>query len=89
MTDEKLDALEAACNAEVDNDGKVRLRSGDVLELVNELRELRNHAVALSALEGAVGTMHRLLTNLCAYGERQPGVGIKVSSHIPVQDPGR
>ena len=89
MTDEKLGELEAACRDETDKDGKVRLHPGDVLELVNELRELRAHAAALSALEGAVGTMHRLLTNLCVYGERSPSVGIKVSSHIAVQDPGR
>jgi hypothetical protein len=89
MTDEKLDELEAACSAAADGDGKVELYPDDVLEIVNELRELRKHATALSALEGAVGTMHRLLTNLCAYGERPPDVGVMVSSPIAVQDPGR
>jgi hypothetical protein len=89
MTDEKLIEVEAVCSAEADDDGKIRLYPGDVLELVNELRELRKHAADLSAHEGAIANLHRLLTNLCAYGERPPSVGVRVSSRIAVQDPGR
>ena len=89
MTDEKLDELETACRTEADKDGKVRLDPGDVLELVNDLRELRKHAAGLTALEGAVGTVHRLLGDLCAYGTRSPVIGVNVSSRIAVQDPGR
>ena len=89
MTDEKLDELEAACNAKADKDGKVRLDSGDVLELVRDLRELRKHAAGLSALEEAVATMHRLMGDLCAYRARPQGIGANVSNRIAVQDPGR
>jgi hypothetical protein len=89
MTDEKLDELEAACSVDTDRDGKVRLDSGDVLELVRELRELRKHATALSSLEGAVATMHRLMGDLCAFRARPPDIGANVSSRIAVQDPGR
>jgi hypothetical protein len=89
MTDEKLDQLEAACSAKADTDGKVRLDSGDVLELVRDLRELRKHAAGLSALEGAVATMHRLMGDLCAYHARPQGIGANVDSRIAVQDPGR
>jgi hypothetical protein len=89
MTDEKLSELEAVCSAEADEDGKVKLFAGDVLQLVNELRELRKHAADLSAHEGAIANLHRLLTNLCAYGERPPRVEVNVSSRIPIQDPGR
>lgn len=89
MTDEKLNELEAACSAGAGEDGTVRLHRGDVLELVNELRELRQHAAALSAHEGAIAHMHRLLTSLCAYSERPPSVGGSASGRIAVQDPGR
>jgi len=89
MTDEKLNELEAACSVEADKDGRVRLHPGDVLDLVNELRELRKHAADLSAHEGAIANLHKLLSNLCAYGERSPNVGVNVGAPIPVQDPGR
>lgn len=89
MTDEKLKELEAVCSVEADEDGKVKLYSGDVLELVNELRALRKHAADLSAHEGAIANLHRLLAKLCAYGERPPGVGVDASSPIAIQDPGR
>jgi hypothetical protein len=89
MTDEKLNELEAACSVEADKDGKVKLHPGDVLELVNELRELRKHAADLSAHEGAIANLHKILANLCIYGERSPNVGVNVSGRIPVQDPGR
>jgi hypothetical protein len=89
MTDEKLDALEAACSGKPDKDGKVRLDAADVLALVRDLRELRKHAAGLSALEEAVGTMHRLLGDLCAYKARPSDIGANVSNRIAVQDPGR
>jgi hypothetical protein len=89
MTDEKLNELEAVCRVEAVNDGQVTLDSGDVLELVNELRELRKHAADLSAHEGAIANLHRLLANLCAYGEGPPSVDTQVSSRVAVQDPGR
>ncbi len=89
MTDEKLNELEAACSVEADKDGKVKLHPGDVLELVNELRELRMHAADLSAHEGAIAKLHKILANLSTYGERSPDVAPNVSGHIPVQDPGR
>jgi len=89
MTDEKLDELEAVCRGEADEDGKIKLFRRDVLELVTELRELRKHAAVLSALEAAVGTVHRVLANVFAYRERQPGVGAGVSGRVAVQDPGR
>ena len=89
MTDEKLSELEAVCGAEADEDGKVKFYPGDVLELVHELRELRKHAAELSTHAGAIANLHRLLTNLCAYGERPSNVGVRVSSRIAVQDPGR
>ena len=89
MTDEKLDELEAACSVKAVEEGKVQLDPRDVLELVRDLRELRKHAAGLTALEGAVGTMHRLLGDLCAYGTRSPVIGVNASSRIAVQDPGR
>lgn len=89
MTDERLVQLEALCTGEADEDGKVKLLRSDALELVTELRELRKHATALSALEGAVGTFHRVLANLCEYRERQRGINAGLSGRIPVQDPGR
>ncbi len=89
MTDERLSELEAVCGAEADEDGKVKFCPGDVLELIYELRELRKHAADLSAHAGAIANLHRLLTNLCAYGERFSNVGVRVSSRIAVQDPGR
>ena len=89
MTDEKLNELAAACSVEADKDGKVKLHPGDVLELVNELRELRMHAAALSAHEGAIANLHKILANLWTYGERSPDVEPNGSGRIPVQDPGR
>ena len=89
MTDEKLAELEAACSTKADKDGMVRFNPDDVLELVRDLRELRMHAAGLTALEGAVGTMHRLLGDLCAYGTRSPVIGANVGNRIAVQDPGR
>jgi hypothetical protein len=89
MTDERLSELEAVCGAEADEDGKVKFRPGDVQELIYEVRELRKHAADLSAHAGAIANLHRLLTNLCAYGERSSNVGVRVSSRIAVQDPGR
>ncbi len=89
MTDEKLNELEAMCSLEADGDGKVRLYPGDVQELVSELRELRKHAADLSAHEGTIANLHRLLTNLCAYGGRPSSVEADVAGRIPVQDPGR
>jgi hypothetical protein len=89
MTDEKLNELEAVCSVEADEEGKVKLNSRDVLELVNELRELRKHAADLITHEGAIANLHRLLSGLCAYGERSPGIGAELRSRIAVQDPGR
>jgi hypothetical protein len=89
MTDEKLNELEVVCSVEADADGKIRLSSGDVLALVNELRELRRHAADLSAHEGAIANLHRLLASLCAYGDRPRGVGEDESSRVAIQDPGR
>ncbi len=89
MTDERLIELEAACGAEADEDGKVKIYPGDVLELIHELRELRKHAADLSTHAGAIANLHGLLTNLCAYGERSSDVGVTLSSRIAVQDPGR
>lgn len=89
MTDEKLSELEAVCNAGADNDGKVRLSAGDVLELVSELRELRRHAADLGAHHSAIASLHHILTNLCAYSERSPAVVLTPEGRIAVQDPGR
>jgi hypothetical protein len=89
MTDEELNELEAACSVEADKDGKVKLHPGDVLELVNELRALRKHAADLSAQEGAIAKLHKILANLSTYGERSPDVEVNVGGRIPVQDPGR
>jgi hypothetical protein len=88
MTDERLDELQAACSGETDQDGKIELYRSDVLALVSELRELRRHASALSALEGAVGAIYRVVGNLCAYTERSPGAAAS-GGRIAVQDPGR
>lgn len=87
MTDEKLNELEAKCRVEADKDGKVRLDSGTVLQLVSELRELRKHAADLSAHEGAIANLHRLLASLCSYTESPPAPGS--SDRIAIQDPGR
>lgn len=89
MTEEKLNELEAVCSAAAGEDGKVKLYPGDVMDLVNELRELRQHAAALSAHEGAIANMHRLLTSLGSYVELPPSVGVDDSGHIVIQDPGR
>jgi hypothetical protein len=89
MIDEKLDELEAVCGVKADEDGKVRFYPRDVLELVNELRDMRKHAADRSALGVAIADMRRILTDLSAYLERQPSAGVKVSSRIAVQDPGR
>jgi hypothetical protein len=89
MTDEKLNELEAVCRADADKDGRVVLRSRDVLELVKELRELRKHAADLKAHEGAIANLHRLLTHLGSYVESPPSVGLTADGRIAVQDPGR
>jgi hypothetical protein len=89
MTDEKLNELEAECRAKADSDGEVKLAPGDVLELVNELRERRKHAADLSAHEGAIANLHRLLANLCVYGEGPPSAEVQASSRVAIQDPGR
>jgi hypothetical protein len=89
MTDEQLYELEAVCRVKADNAGQVTLDPGDVLELVNELRELRKHAADLSAHEGAIANLHRLLSNLCAYGDGPTSADVQVSSRVAVQDPGR
>ena len=89
MTEGKLNELETVCSVGVDQDGTVRLRAADVLELVNELRERRKHAADLRAHEGAVGNLHRLLASLCAYGEEPPAVGLDADGRIAIQDPGR
>jgi len=89
MTEERLKQLEAACRAKSDEDGKVKLDSSDVLGLVNELRELRSHAAALSAHQGTIAQMHRLLTNLRAYAERPAGDEEDGTGRIAIQDPGR
>jgi hypothetical protein len=89
MTEERLQQLEAACRANADNDGKVRLESGEVLDLVKELRELRNHATALSAHQGTIAHMHRLLTSLRAYAEHPTGDEESGTGRIAIQDPGR
>lgn len=87
MTDEKLDELEAACSVKADKDGKIRLDSGAVLDLVRELRKLRKHAADLSAHEGAIANLHRLLANLCS--DTESSRGSESSGRIAIQDPGR
>ena len=89
MTEGKLNELETVCSVEADQDGKVRLRVADILELVNELRERRKHAADLRAHEGAVANLHRLLASVCAYGEDSPAVGLDAAGRIAIQDPGR
>jgi hypothetical protein len=89
MTDEQLDAIETLCRAEADAAGSVRVRAEDILELLAELRALRGHAADLSAHAGTIANLHRLVSKLCAYGERVPGPGVQLSGHIAVQDPGR
>jgi hypothetical protein len=89
MTDGKLNELEAVCNAGADRDGNVRLSARDVLELVNELRELRKHAADLRAHHGAIANLHQILSNLCAYSEPAPIVALTAEGRIAVQDPGR
>src|SRR4029453_17873499 len=88
MTDDKLKELEALTSVEPDTDGKVRVRAGDLRQLVSELRELRQHAADLSAHQGVVPSLHRLLTNLSAYGDPSEEVDT-VSARIKIQDPGR
>jgi len=90
MTDEKLNELEAACNVNVNGDGEVSLKSGDVLELVSELRELRKHAADLCAHEGTIASLQRLLAKLGSYASSPCDVGVMSGSgRIPIQDPGR
>ena len=89
MTEEKLNELEAVCSAAADADGKVKLSPADVMDLVNELREIRKHAAALSAHDGAIANMHRLLTSLGAIVELPPSVGVDATGRIVIQDPGR
>ena len=89
MTDAGLNELEAVCRTEADEDGKVRLRSAHVLELVQELRELRQHAADLNAHEGTIAHLHRLLTHMGSYVETPPPVGLTPDGRVAVQDPGR
>ncbi len=89
MTEGKLNDLETACRVEADKDGTVRLRAGDILELVNELRERRKHATDLRAHEGAVANLQRLLASVCTYGDDSPAVGLDAAGRIAIQDPGR
>ncbi|HJW50597.1 MAG TPA: hypothetical protein VJ501_01195 [Burkholderiaceae bacterium] len=89
MTEGKLNELETACRVEADKDGTVRLRAGDVMELVNELRERRRHAADLRAHESAVANLQRLLASVCTYGEDSPAVGLDAAGRIAIQDPGR
>jgi len=89
MTDNKLDELEAACRAQTDSDGTVRLYPRDVLEVVSELRELRRHGTARGVPIDAIVTMRRLAADFREYWERQPNAGVTVSSRIAIQDPGR
>ena len=89
MTEGKLNDLETACRVEADQDGTVRLRAADILELVNELRERRKHATDLRAHEGAVANLQRLLASVCTYGEDSPAVGLDAAGRIAIQDPGR
>jgi hypothetical protein len=89
MTEEKLNELEAVCRVAADEDGKVKLDLADVLDLVSELRNLRMHAAALSAHEGAIGNMHRLLTSLLVYAEPPTSAGESGSGRVAIQDPGR
>ena len=89
MTEGKLNELETVCGVEADQDGTVRLQAADILELVNELRERREHAADLRAHEGAIANLHRLLASLSAYGEDSPAVGLDAAGRIAIQDPGR
>jgi len=89
VTEGKLNELEAVCSFEADQDGRVRLRAADVMELVNELRERRRHAADLRAHEGAVANLQRLLASVCTYGEDSPAVGLDAAGRIAIQDPGR
>lgn len=89
MTDERLLELETACRAAADADGAVRLRPDAVLELVNELRQLRKGVDSPSAHVGAVANLHRLRIGFCTHRGRSPGLGVRFSNRIAVQDPGR
>jgi hypothetical protein len=89
MTDERLNELETVCRDKADKDGKVKLRAGDVLELVRELRELRQHAADLNAHEGTIAHLHRLVTRLGSYAEGTPSAGLTPEGGIAIQDPGR
>ena len=89
MTDEGLLELETACRAKADMDGKIKLRPEAVLELVAELRQLRKRVGPPVAHEGASVNLHRLRLGLCTHRGHSPGLGVRVSSRIAVQDPGR
>jgi hypothetical protein len=89
MTDEQLNALEKLCRAETAKEGRVSVRAEELLELVNELRELRRHAADLSAHEATIANLHRLVSRFRARAERSPDFGDSGSGHVVVQDPGR
>jgi len=89
VTEGKLNDLETVCRVEADKDGTVRLRAGDILELVNELRERRKHAAVLSEHQGAIANLNLLLASLCAYGVSEPDDDSNTTGRIPIQDPGR
>ena len=89
MTEGKLNDLETVCRVEADNDGTVRLRAGDILELVNELRERRKHAADLSEHQGAIANLNRILASLVAYGTSSPDDDSNKTGRIAIQDPGR
>ena len=88
MTEGKLNDLETACSVEADQDGTVRLRAADILELVNEFRERRKHATDLRAHEGAVANLQRLLASVCTYGDDSPAVGLDASRSYRDTGPG-
>jgi hypothetical protein len=89
VTEGKLNELETICSVEADKDGTVRLRAGDILELVRELRERRKHAADLSEHQGAIANLNRLVASLCAYRARSPEDDSNETGRIAIQDPGR
>jgi hypothetical protein len=89
VTEGKLNDLETVCRVEADKDGTVRLRAGDILELVNELRERRKHAADLSEHQSAIANLNRILASLVAYGVSEPEDDSNTTGRIAIQDPGR
>lgn len=89
MTDDGLNELEAACRVEANQDGRVLLSATDVLDAIQELRELRNHAAQLHAHEGTIAHLHRMLTHLGSYKEDASADARTGDGRISIQDPGR